>query len=194
MSFKSFEDIKKSLLKNPVKVLLPICIIGVITAVVPGLLGNTLKTDQQPVKKEDSTQDYVNKTEERLKDIVTKISGDDTPQVMVTLESGIEYVYARQTKSDSGTVENKNGETELKTEQNDKAEESLIIVTAEDGTETPLVVTEIMPEVKGVVISCAGGNDENVKAAVSDAVCTALDISDKRVCVIGKNYTNERRK
>ncbi len=186
MSFKSFEEIKKTLLKNPAKVLLPICALGVAIALLPGLLGSAKKTDKQEVKSETTTQDYVAEIEKRLKDVVTKISADEDPQVMVTLQNGIEYVYARQTKSDSGTVENKNGTSELKTEQNDKAEESLIIVTAEDGTETPLVVTEIMPEVKGVVISCVGGNDETIKAAVSDAVCTALDISDKRVCVIGK--------
>ena len=46
-----------------------------------------------------------------------------------------------------------------------------------------LLVTELQPTVKGVVIVCEGGDQPLVQQRVTDAVTIALNISSKRVCV-----------
>ena len=45
------------------------------------------------------------------------------------------------------------------------------------------VVTEIQPTVKGVIVVCAGAEDEAVSDRVKTAVQTVLHITAKRVCV-----------
>ena len=66
--------------------------------------------------------------------------------------------------------------------------ECRIMVTLENGTEyvyenKTQLVTEILPTVKGVVIVCAGGDDQAVRERVQSAVTTALNITARRVCV-----------
>ena len=52
-----------------------------------------------------------------------------------------------------------------------------------DGKEG-LLVTEIQPTVRGVVVVCDGGDRDDVRERVIQAVAVALDVSSKRVCVV----------
>ena len=65
----------------------------------------------------------------------------------------------------------------------DDSQKTVVTVDAADGKEG-LLVTEIQPTVRGVVVACEGAADEEVAALVTEAVKTALNITDKRVCVI----------
>ena len=66
-----------------------------------------------------------------------------------------------------------------------------LCIAGENGTgKSGLLVTEIQPVIRGVVVTCEGAADETVAALVGQAVCTALDITEKRVCVIP--YNTER--
>ena len=40
-----------------------------------------------------------------------------------------------------------------------------------------------MPEIQGVLVVCDGGDDEDVRKRVTDAVKAALDIGDRHICV-----------
>ena len=75
--------------------------------------------------------------------------------------------------------------------QKDKqSQNNYILYKDENGNEVPLVVTEIMPSVKGVVVGCENGENEFVCATVKSLVTTALDISDDKVCVVGLDICN----
>ena len=67
------------------------------------------------------------------------------------------------------------------TVQND-TQTSVILVDGDAG-ETGLLLTEIQPQIKGVVVVCDGGNREEVVQRVTAVVTTALNISTRRVCV-----------
>lgn len=63
-----------------------------------------------------------------------------------------------------------------------------VMITLENGMEylydgDAVLVTEILPTVKGVVVVCEGGDDPTVCARIQNAVTTALHITSKRVCV-----------
>lgn len=128
-----------------------------------------------------SAEEFVAKTEEKLKTIVGSIEGAGQCQVMVTLENGVEYVYASQQKVNSDRVED-TGENSNKLQQRDDTEQNIIIVDTQDGRQG-LLVTEIQPTVKGVVVVCEGGDQALVQKRITDAITTALNISSKRVCV-----------
>jgi len=127
---------------------------------------------------------YIAQLEERLERMVTSIDGAGQADVMITLENGVEYVYADEHKTNSDRVE-QGGNVEMR----DDSQRTVVTVDAGDG-KTGLLVTEIQPTVRGVVVTCTGARDEAVAAMVTQAVKTALNISDKRVCVIP--YSGEK--
>ncbi|MBR3289316.1 MAG: hypothetical protein IKI63_00905, partial [Clostridia bacterium] len=63
-----------------------------------------------------------------------------------------------------------------------------VMVTLENArqyvyTDRHEVVTEVQPTVKGVMVVCAGADDETVAQRVQTAVQTVLHITARRVCV-----------
>lgn len=128
-----------------------------------------------------STDAFVQKTEERLAQIVGSIEGAGECRIMLTLENGVEYVYATEQKVNTNEVEDTGGNSSKLSQQNN-SEESVIIVDTDEGRKG-LLVTEIEPTVKGVVVVCSGGDQPLVQERIINAVTTALNISTKRVCV-----------
>ena len=128
-----------------------------------------------------TAEDFLEKTEAKLADVVGSIQGAGKCRIMVTLENGVEYVYATQQKVNTDRQEGTDGDSS-KLNQRDDTEESIVIVETENGRQG-LLVTELQPTVKGVVIVCEGGDQPLVQQRVTDAVTIALNISSKRVCV-----------
>lgn len=142
------------------------------------------QTSKEAVAKA-SAEEFVTKTEEKLMAIIGSIEGAGTCQVMVTLENGVEYVYASQQKLNTDRVEDQSGNSN-KVSQRDDSEKSIIVVDTDEGRKG-LLVTEIQPTVKGVVIVCEGGDQPLVRQRIVDTVTTALNISSQRVCVTKKS-------
>ena len=58
-------------------------------------------------------------------------------------------------------------------------------IYASEGNEAPLIVTAVMPSIKGAVVNCEGADNPATKAEVTNIVTTALNIDETRVCVTG---------
>ncbi len=127
-----------------------------------------------------NAQEYKQLMEEQLTEIVIKISGDKKAKVLVTLETGIRREYAGETEDE--TKEKNDGE---QSEKSDGKKETTITVKSADGSETAIVVTEYMPQIRGVAVVCNGGNREDISSAVKSAVAAALNITSKRISVTG---------
>lgn len=141
---------------------------------------------QQSVYSEFSNEAYTAMLEERLCDIVSQITGAQHVSVMLTLESGVERVYANQLKRSADLTQDETDGGSLK-KQNDTTEESYIMVEDENGNKTALLLTSLTPNVGGVVIVCDGGDNPGVQENVRESVKTVLNISGSRVCVVGRN-------
>ena len=100
--------------------------------------------------------------------------------MVVTLESGIRYSYASADETDTTSA---TGSTTDQSSESKK--QSYITVKTADGGEQALIVTEIMPEVRGVAIICEGGNNEITAEKIKNAVTAALNITSKRVYIAG---------
>lgn len=124
---------------------------------------------------------FVQQTEERLREIVSRIEGAGACEVLVTLENGVEYVYATEQRSSSDRREDTDDSASRLT-QSDGSESSVIVVDTDSGRDG-LLVTEIQPTIRGVVVVCEGGNREEVRQRIVEAVTVAMDLSAKRVCV-----------
>ena len=123
-----------------------------------------------------SAEEYCQMVEGKVKDIVVGIAGDTSPVISVALETGINFVYADETKQNT---QNENDRTSEETEQTYK------IVTQSDGTETPLILTEQMPKIRGIAIVCKT-NSENQEEEIKNAVMAAFDLTSKRVYIAGR--------
>lgn len=165
-------------------------IIGIILILISYFVfdgGNSGKTDKSTTASGPMTtsDEYTRQLEEKLTKIVASITGSDNVTVMVTLESGAEYVYANDVRS-SADVSEANTSGNSAAARTDELEENYILVDTSDGGQVALLLTELAPTVKGVVVVCEGGSNEQIQKKVSSAVTTALDITSKRVCVTGR--------
>lgn len=131
---------------------------------------------QQVVETSVSADEYAGLLENSIADTVKSIVGGK-PTVMVTLKSGTEYVYANEEKSDTD-------EDESESRVKDSIEKKVVVLD-DNGKEVPLTVTEIMPEVKGIVIVCNGGNDSAVQTLIRNTISVALGVESDCVCVTG---------
>lgn len=158
--------------------LLIVCgVIGIALLAIPEFFSK--KTT--PVKTEVTTETFILQTEEKLTSVIGSIAGAGECRVMVTLENGVEYVYATEQKTNTDRQEDSNADSN-KSIQRDGSEETIILVDSDSGRKG-LLITEIQPTIKGVVIVCEGGDDEKVRERIVQAVTVALNISSKRVCV-----------
>lgn len=124
-----------------------------------------------------TAEQYCEAVERRLGDLLEDMDGVGTCRVYVTLESSVEYVYATEQKENADT--NKNGE---QISEKADTQEKIVLIKGENG-ETGLLLTELQPQVKGVVVVCDGGGNAAVTERVKAVVTTALNISARRVCV-----------
>ncbi len=182
------DDLKqrfKGLLKGP-KALMLLGIGGMVIILISTLIPSG-KTESAPKAAEiNSAEQYKAELEDNIREIVKRISGDSNPTVVVTLESGIRYSYADLSETDT---ENSNGSQN--SESRESRKQSYITVKSADGGEQALVVTEIMPEIRGVAIVCNKGDSTGVSEKIKNAVTAALNITSKRVYIAG-GASNEK--
>ena len=124
---------------------------------------------------------YAEQLEERLTTMVESMEGAGNCHVMVTLENGVEYIYANEQSNTSDRVEDHSA-TSDKTTVRDDTESSYVIIHSADGRQG-LLVTEIQPTVRGVVVICDGGENAELRDRIRQMVSTALNITASRVCV-----------
>lgn len=134
-----------------------------------------------------SVSEYSRRLEDRIAEIIKKMLPGSEVSVMITLNSGVEYVYATESRADSSQAQDNSDDRLQKNELSDSVEESYIIITDENGNERALKISERMPKIRGVVVVCTNGNSENIQEKVKTAVSTALDINSNKVFVTGRN-------
>ncbi|HWP52400.1 MAG TPA: hypothetical protein VN626_11965 [Clostridia bacterium] len=128
---------------------------------------------------------HAQQTEQRLTEILKQIKGVGAVHVMVTLENGVEYRYAADEKQSGDSVFTyANGsDSPSKVQEKEDRQQSYILVDSSGGKK-PLVLTELSPRVKGVVVVCSGAGNPVIRQRVTDAVTTALGVTSLQVCVI----------
>jgi stage III sporulation protein AG len=167
--------------ENFKKIIIFVGLLGIFLIFISNFFKTSSKTDIS--EKHVKQTDYAEQMQMRLQKIVAGIAGAGQAEVLVTLESGSETIYAKEEKNNKQTTED-NGEGEsTRKKESDDTEVKYIKVKESDGTERALALKQVEPTVKGVVIVCPGGNEKMVRKKIIDVVKTALNISEKRVCV-----------
>ena len=127
------------------------------------------KNDSSDKKETESVTDirdsYEEDIEKRLTSIVSAIDGAGRTEVMVTLASGDENVYAVKEKSSDGSKERE------------------YIVIDSDKNESGLLLKVIEPEIRGVAVVCEGAGSAGVRQEIVSTVSAVLGISTNRISI-----------
>ena len=130
-----------------------------------------------------SSEQYQTMLEQRLLETVSSVEGVGKAKVMITLESGVEYVYAQAEKKNTDSTKDYDGTDTKRVQEKDQTEQSYILVDSGSGKREALLKTEKQPKVKGVVVVCEGAGNIVVEQRVLNVVTTSLDIPSSKVCV-----------
>ena len=125
-----------------------------------------------------SSIDYCAKVEEKLKRVLSNLDSIGSVEVMVTLDSSMELVFAESNKSDSS---NSIFDSAIKDEV-DNVSSPIIIDT--NGKEEPLIIKEVLPRIKGVLVVCSGTNNISTKLDIMHAVQSLLGIDLNNIQVL----------
>ena len=114
------------------------------------------------------TMEYISDIENKIRSITEKITGSTDVSVIVSTESGTEYVYVSN-ESAAG----------------DKNTREYITVKNESGRYELVLAKEVYPEIKGISIACPGGDSSAVQRKIINSISTAFGISKNRICIVG---------
>ena len=143
-------------------IIIAICfIVGVMLI----LMENNSSDSNVKVSKEDSGIYYSELLEKRVEAFIETIDGIDEACVFITIDCGTEYEYAK-----------KGGDS-------DYAVDYLIIKN--DSTEEAAVVREIYPLIRGIAVSCTGGENAVVKEKIVGLLSAGLGIPSHKIKVAG---------
>lgn len=136
-------------------------------------------------------EDNIFKTEEevvegRLKQILEKIKGSGEVEVMVTFEIGSEIIPASNTIESKDLTEEEDANGGVRTVKSQNLTENIVTSNDNSGSK-PLVLKEIKPQVRGVIVVAEGADNIEVKKQLYDAVKTVLQVSGDRVQIYTKN-------
>jgi stage III sporulation protein AG len=134
-----------------------------------------------------TAQQYAQETEQRITTLLSKVQGVGKVHVMVTLENSVQYVYAKDEKQSASSVTTYADDRPTKSEEKGDTQQNYILVDGTGG-KAPLILTEMEPAIKGVVVVCEGAKSPVTQQRVIGAVTTALGIRSIQVCVIESAY------
>lgn len=128
-------------------------------------------------------RNYEEALEAKLSNLLAQVRGAGAVAVSVTLESGMSQEHARNVVVETKTTQEKdtNGGTRIITESK---ESSQILVSKEGGVDRPVMVREIKPVIKGILVIAEGASDSTVKANLTRAAEAALGLPAHKVLVL----------
>ena len=130
-----------------------------------------------------SAEEYIESLEKRLTGIVGSVEGVGRCEVMVTAESGVEYVYAVEQSENLNQQSSFDGDEVRRETQQQQSDQKYIILDAGGGKKEALLKTQRQPAIQGVVVVCEGAGSMVVQERVTEVVTTALGIPYNKVCV-----------
>jgi len=124
---------------------------------------------------------YSDSMEDRLEKILSNIDGVGEVEVMITYETSTEVIPASNvTKSQQTTEESdKQGGTRVIKQEN--TTQSIVTVSGKDYNNSPIVIKEIKPIIRGVIVVAQGAEDPEVKNQLIEAVTTIFQVKSHKV-------------
>lgn len=161
-----------------------ILIIGIILLIIANIFMEQKKDPKIDIELEKTFDnpaindlDYGSILEVKLEEILSQLKGVNKVKVMITLEDTIEKIPAFNTTKNNETtseVDSQGGTREI-------IREDMTIQAVTGGEGSLIVLKEIKPTVKGVIVIAEGAENLEVKETIYEAVKTVLGIPGNKV-------------
>ncbi|MBF8982657.1 stage III sporulation protein AG [Lutibacter sp. B2] len=192
-----FEKLKEILsnkeekkLINNLMIIVLICTIGLITWDTfssQKKISNVGTSDKAQEDSNEYNNGYQSQTEAQLKKILSQIKGVGEVDVMITYETSAEVVPAINVTKSSQLTEEKDAQGGVRTTTQEDSSQNIVTTNQKNDL---IVIKEIKPDIKGVVIVAKGASDIGVKNELIEAVRTIFQIPSFKVMVYEKDETN----
>lgn len=147
----------------------------------------TGKASAVDMQSSDNKTEYVAELERELTGILSEIQHAGKVSVMITLKTGTEIIPAKDESISDKTTNEKDMEGGTRTINEKNTTDQVVFMNNQGGASKPLVLKEVNPEIKGVIIVAEGAKDPKVKLQLTQAVQTVLDVPAYRVSVFESN-------
>lgn len=107
--------------------------------------------------------------EEKIARILSKIEGAGRVDVVITYEASKEIVPAYETKRNSSMTEEEDSEGGIRNIEEENTEEKLAYQDEEGGLKKPVIIKELQPVIKGVVVVAEGADNAEVREDLTRA-------------------------
>lgn len=172
--FKKLKCIKKN------KLLIIVGVIGILLISFSSVFPSESEKSTVCEEKFD-TEEYRQNLERDIKKIVKGITGSRNVTVLLTIENGVKYYYADETSTNDSRKTGQNSD-----DKSSSKEQKYIILSNSDGDEKPLLITEELPEIRGVAVVFDGPANEELYDLLKNALSSALNITSKRIFITSK--------
>ena len=129
-------------------------------------------------QREEQTEEYAERMERKLEEMLLKVNGVTSAEVMITVKSTMEKVVLQDTVTDTDTLRETDGGGGER-ESGKTTEEKTAVLAGE----TPYLTKELTPEIEGVVAVISGADGNHV-LAITEAVQALFDVPAHKVKII----------
>ena len=127
------------------------------------------------------------KKEEMAKDlakILSHIKGIGRVEVELTLDTGPIQIYEFNRSEEVQILEEKDGDGGERSQEHKTQQEQVAVFRDAGGQERPMLIKEVQPIVRGVLIVAEGADDVGLKADLARAASRVLGIPIHKVMVL----------
>ncbi len=128
---------------------------------------------------------YEETVEGKLTHTLSQVKGAGTVVVNITWENSTTQEHARNITKESKTIQEKDTTGGVRSTTETK-ESTQILVSKENNMDRPVIVREIKPMIKGVLVIADGAYDSNIKAILTKAVEAGLGIPSYKITVLAQ--------
>ncbi len=174
-SLKQFmlpDSVKHFLLKH--RYLFVLAFVGLLFLIVP-----TPEKENTKVVEQTELLFSVDEMESKIEKMLTKSEGVGRVELLLTLKSSSEQIYAEEARVSHERQES--GNTVDYHEDNDKKPS---VISRASGEEVPVLIKQIYPEFLGATVVCDGADNASVRRLISDAIYALTGITADKIAIL----------
>ena len=138
----------------------------------------TVDVGASVVQSEKLSEEYAERMERKLEDMLLKIDGVTSAKVVITVNSTMEKVVLQDTVTNTENLEEQDGEGGIRNSGKSTGEKKTVLAG-----DAPYLTKELTPEVEGVVAVISGADGAKV-LAITEAVQALFDVPAHKVKII----------
>ncbi len=131
-----------------------------------------------------STEEYEERMENKIEEILKEVEGIGDVKVMITIKSSKEKVTLKDTPYSEETIKENDSAGGTRESKNRKTEEETVLVDGNSQTAVPYVLKEIEPEIEGVLVLAENGNNATLKNEIMEAIQVLFNVPSHKIKVM----------